>query len=150
MAVSRASGFPSARRPGYRAIMSFLQPYLLVFVGAGLGGMLRHGFNVAILRLMGPQFPWATYFINVTGSIVMGLLVGLLALRDQAEWTQNVRLLLATGVLGGYTTFSTFSLDTILLVERGETGAALAYVGGSVLLGVLGLWGGLSLVRAFT
>jgi CrcB protein len=129
--------------------MMFLQPYLLVFVGAGLGGALRHFLNGVIGGAMGMQFPWATSFINISGSAVMGVLVGLLALRGEAEWTSSVRLFLATGVLGGYTTFSTFSLDTILLIERGQTSAALAYVGGSVLLGALGLLGGLSLVRIF-
>jgi fluoride exporter len=130
--------------------MPFLQPYLLVFVGAGLGGVLRHGLNMAITRLVGAEFPWATAFINVTGSAVMGLLIGWLAVRAGADWTHNVRLFVATGVLGGYTTFSTFSLETILLFERGQNGAALAYIASSVLLGALGLWGGLTLVRTLS
>jgi CrcB protein len=130
--------------------MTFLQPYLLVFLGAGLGGVLRHILNVTITRWFGGDFPWATVFINVSGSAVMGLLAGWLAFKAGAGWTQHVRLFLATGVLGGYTTFSTFSLESILLIERGEAGAALAYVGGSVLFGVLGLWGGLLFARTIT
>jgi fluoride exporter len=125
-----------------------MQAYILVFVGAGLGGTLRHALNIAIGRLIGGQFPWATAFINVSGSFVMGGLVGWLAFRAGAAWTQPARLFVATGVLGGYTTFSTFSLESILLLERNQIGAALAYIGGSVLLGVLALWAGLSLARS--
>ena len=105
--------------------MEILQPYILVFFGAGLGGMLRHALNIVIGRLAGTGFPWARSFINVSGSVVMGLLVGWLAFKAGAEWTQSVRLFVATGVLGGYTTFSTFSLETILLLERNQIGAAL-------------------------
>jgi fluoride exporter len=130
--------------------MPFLQPYLLVFVGAGLGGMLRHGLNIAITRAMGSDFPWATAFINVSGSALMGLLVGWLATRGAVDWSHHVRLFVATGVLGGYTTFSTFSLETVLLFERGQSGLALVYIIGSVVFGALGLWGGLTLVRTLT
>ena len=127
-----------------------MQAYILVFIGAGLGGALRHTLNIAIGRMLGIGFPWATAFINVSGSFVMGALVGWLAFRAGESWTQNVRLFVATGVLGGYTTFSTFSLDSILLLERNQIGAAAAYIGGSVLLGVLALWAGLSLARSLT
>lgn len=127
-----------------------MQAYSLVFVGAGLGGALRHFLNMAIGRALGTGFPWATAFINVSGSFVMGALVGWLAFRAGEGWAQNTRLFVATGVLGGYTTFSTFSLESVLLLERNEIGAALAYVGGSVLLGVLGLWGGLLMSRSLT
>jgi CrcB protein len=130
--------------------MDKLQPYILVFVGAGLGGVLRHILNVVIGRALGAGFPWSTAIINVTGSAAMGLLVGWLAFRAGSEWTQPLRLFAATGILGGYTTFSTFSLETILLIERHEIGAAIGYVGGSVVLGVLGLWGGLNLARSLT
>lgn len=130
--------------------MDILSPYLLVFVGAGLGGVLRHVLNVVIGRAFGTGFPWSTIFINISGSVVMGLLIGWLAFRAGAEWSQHVRLFIATGILGGYTTFSTFSLETILLLERNQIGAALAYVGASVLLGVVGLYGGLSLARSLS
>jgi fluoride exporter len=118
--------------------------YLLVFVGGGLGAAIRHGVNVAFARL-GSAFPYHTLFENVTGSILLGLLAGYLALRGDAS--QPLRLLLVTGVLGGYTTFSTFSLDTLLMWERGQWGLASAYVGASVLASVLGLALGVSLGR---
>jgi CrcB protein len=127
-----------------------MQAYLLVFVGAGLGGSLRHFLNITLGRAFGTDFPWSTSFINVSGSLVMGLLTGWLAFRAGGGWSQHTRLFFATGVLGGYTTFSTFSLETILLFESGKMAAALAYVVGSVLLGALALWAGLALVRSLT
>ena len=108
---------------------------LLVFLGAGLGGVLRHGVNLAALRL-GSGFPWGTLGINVVGSVLMGLVTGWLALRGGPPQT---RLFVATGILGGFTTFSTFSLETVTLLERGEWLAALAYVLVSVLAGIGGL-----------
>jgi len=127
-----------------------MQAYLLVFVGAGLGGSLRHFLNISLGRAFGTDFPWSTSFINVSGSLAMGPLTGWLAFRGGGGLTQHTRLFLAAGVLGGYTTFSTFSQETILLFERGESAAALAYIVGSVLLGALSLWAGLALVRSFS
>jgi fluoride exporter len=127
-----------------------MQATLLVFLGAGIGGALRHGTNVAAARLLGSGFPWGTLTVNVFGSFVMGLLAGYLAFRAGAEWTQNARLFLTTGVLGGYTTFSAFSLDVILLWDRGQAVAAALYVAASVVLSVLGLVVGLWLVRVAT
>ena len=127
-----------------------MQAYLLVFVGAGLGGSLRHFLNITLGRALGTDFPWSTSFINVSGSLAMGLLTGWLAFRAGGGLTQHTRLFFATGVLGGYTTFSTFSLETILLFESGKTAAALGYVVGSVLLGALALWAGLALIRSLT
>ncbi len=121
--------------------------YVLVFVGGGLGAMLRHGLNVGIGRWLGLSFPWSTFFINVTGSLVMGLIAGWFAFKTDAS--QAWRLFLTTGVLGGYTTFSAFSLDTALLYERGEVGLAAFYVLGSVILSICGLFAGLWLVRNF-
>jgi CrcB protein len=122
--------------------------YLLVFVGGGLGASLRHTVNMVFTRAFGTAFPYHTFFINVTGSIVMGLIAGYLAFKGEA--TQHWRLFLMTGILGGYTTFSAFSLDTALLYERGETWLALLYVLGSVVLSIAGLFGGLALVRHLT
>lgn len=119
--------------------------YLLVFVGAGLGGVLRHTMNMLTLRWFGPGFPAGTFLINITGSIAMGLVVGYLATRDMPN--VEVRLFVATGILGGYTTFSTFSLDTITLWQRGEFTAAAAYVLGSLVLSFAGLWLGMALFR---
>ena len=122
--------------------------YLIVFVGGGLGATLRHAVNVLCARLLGTAFPYGTFIINISGSIVMGLIAGYLAFRGEA--TQHWRLFLMTGILGGYTTFSAFSLDAALLYERGEFGLALVYVLGSVVLSILGLFAGLALVRHFT
>lgn len=122
--------------------------YLLVFFGGGLGAMLRHFVNVTCARCIGIEFPWGTFIINITGSTVMGLIAGYLAFKGEAS--QPFRLFLMTGVLGGYTTFSAFSLDAALLYERGELGLAAAYVAGSVALSIAGLFAGLALVRSLT
>lgn len=121
--------------------------YILVFVGGGLGATLRYVINMTCARCMGTAFPWGTFIINVTGSAVMGLIAGYLAFKGEAS--QPWRLFLMTGILGGYTTFSAFSLDTAVLYERGELGLALAYVLGSVVLSIAGLFAGLALVRHF-
>jgi CrcB protein len=118
---------------------------LVVFVGAGVGGMLRHFLNIWIARLAGTHFPMHTFVINITGSIVMGIITALFALKGGA--TGHLRLFLATGILGGYTTFSTFSLDAVLLWERHDYLSAAYYVGGSVVLSLLGLVAGLWIVR---
>ena len=120
---------------------------LLVFLGAGIGGVLRHGINLACARFLGPAFPWGTIAVNVVGSLLMGALAGWLAYRADAQWSQPVRLFLATGILGGFTTFSAFSLDAVLLWERGASMLAVGYVLGSVLLSLAGLALGNSLVR---
>lgn len=119
-------------------------PYLIVFAGAGLGGMARHAVNLAGARL-GYAFPWATISVNVAGSILMGVLAGWFALKTGAP--QHVKLFLTTGVLGGFTTFSAFSLDAALLWERGAFGPFALYVLGSVVLSVAGLFAGMAAVR---
>lgn len=119
--------------------------FLLVFVGAGIGGMLRHAVNMLTLRWLGPNFPWGTFLINITGSLAMGLVVGFLAHRSLPG--TGLRLFIATGLLGGYTTFSTFSLDTITLWERGQIANAMAYVIGSLILSFAGLWLGMVIFR---
>lgn len=108
---------------------------LLVFLGAGLGGVLRHGVNLAAVRL-GSSFPWGTLGINVVGSVLMGVVTGWMALRGGPP---QARLFVATGILGGFTTFSTFSLEAFTLMERGDWMAALSYVLVSVLAGIGGL-----------
>lgn len=122
--------------------------YLLVFIGGGLGSMLRHGVNVFSARQFGTGFPFGTLAVNVTGSIVMGLFAGYFAFKGDA--TQSWRLFLMTGILGGYTTFSAFSLDALMLYERGQTGLALGYVLASVVVSILGLFGAIVLVRHLT
>ena len=123
---------------------------LIVFLGAGLGGALRHLVNGACLRWCGPDFPYGIMLINSLGSFLMGLLAGYLAFQASEGWSQTVRLFLATGVLGGFTTFSTFSLDAVVLWERGEILLMSVYVLGSVVLGIAGLIAGLSLMRALS
>jgi fluoride exporter len=127
-----------------------MQAYILVFLGAGLGGMLRHTVNLLAARLLGANFPWGTFLINISGSLVMGLLAGFLAFRTGANWTQHARLFLLTGVLGGYTTFSAYSLDSALLFERGAYLMTAAYVGGSVVLALAGVFSGLFIARALS
>jgi len=122
--------------------------YLLVFLGGGLGASLRHAVNMAAAKAFGTGFPYGTFIINITGSIVMGLIAGYLAFRGEA--TQHWRLFLMTGILGGYTTFSAFSLDTALLYERGAFGLAAFYVLGSVSISIAGLFAALALVRYLT
>jgi CrcB protein len=122
--------------------------YVLVFIGGGLGSTLRHLVNVVCPRFLGANFPYHTFIINITGSTIMGLIAGYLAFKGDAS--QSWRLFVMTGILGGYTTFSAFSLDSALLYERGETGLALLYVVGSVVLSILGLFAGLTLVRQLT
>ena len=122
--------------------------YLLVFLGAGLAGALRHGVGVACARACGTSFPWGILGVNIVGSFAMGVLAAWLALRGGEAWSGPARLLLATGFLGGFTTFSAFSLDALLLWERGEAGLAGAYVGASVVLSILAAYAGLCLGRA--
>ena len=122
--------------------------YAIVFLGGGLGAATRHGINLAGLRMMGPDFPYATMFINITGSIVMGLCAAYFAFKGDAS--QHWRLFLTTGILGGYTTFSAFSLDAALLYERDQFGLAAFYVIGSVAISIVGLFMGLAIVRNLT
>jgi fluoride exporter len=119
--------------------------YLVVFLGAGIGGTVRHAMNIWVARLAGTHFPMHTLVINITGSLVMGLVTAWFALKGGA--TGHLRLFLATGILGGYTTFSAFSLDAVLLWERQDYLLAALYVGGSVVGSLIGLVVGLWLVR---
>lgn len=118
--------------------------YLIIFTGAGLGGMARHGVNMTASRL-GYAFPWGTFAVNVTGSFLMGMLAAWFALRTGVP--QHVKLFLTTGVLGGFTTFSAFSLDAALLWEKGAFGPFTLYVLASVVLSVAGLFAGMAAVR---
>src|SRR3954468_3220736 len=121
--------------------------FLIVFLGGGLGAALRHGINLVSARLLGLEFPYHTLIINITGSAVMGLIAGYFAFKGDAS--QHWRLFLTTGILGGYTTFSAFSLDAALLYERGEVSLAAVYVLGSVVLSIAALFAGLALARSF-
>lgn len=137
--------------------------YVLVFVGGGLGAMLRHGVNNLAMVWLGPSirpgatrlgmpwlasFPWNTLFVNVVGGLLMGLFAGWFTYRGE-QTSQFVRLFLTTGVLGGFTTFSAFTLDAVVLWERGQYLVAGAYVVGSVALAIIGLSGGLAITRSW-
>jgi fluoride exporter len=124
-----------------------MQSTFLVFFGGGLGAVLRYGFNVSALRLLGPNFPWGTFGVNVLGSLAMGLIGGILAARAEQVFALHARLFLMTGILGGFTTFSAFSFDAVALWERGEAAAAFAYVLGSVILSIAALALGLAAAR---
>lgn len=119
--------------------------FLVVFVGAGIGGALRHGVNLAGLRLLGPGFPYGTITVNIVGSLIMGLLAGWFA--HKGDPGQMWRLFLTTGILGGFTTFSAFSLDAALLIERNQLGLAALYALSSPVLAITGLFAGLWLIR---
>jgi CrcB protein len=118
--------------------------YAFVFVGGGLGAALRHAVNLAAARL-GYAFPVGTLAVNVGGSFLMGVLVAWFALRTGVD--QHVRLALTTGLLGGFTTFSAFSLDSALMWQRGAFAQLALYAGGSVVLSVAGLFAGMAAVR---
>jgi len=120
--------------------------FILVFRGGGLGTMLRHAINEKSPALVGVNYPWGTMFINILGSLATGLIAGWFALRGHSG--QLPRLFLTTGVLGGFTTFSTFSLDASLLLERGDTWAGMAYIVGSAGVGILALFAGLAIMRS--
>ncbi len=118
---------------------------LAIGIGGGLGAVLRHGLNTMISGWLGTGFPYGIMLINILGSLAMGILAGLFA--HAGELPQAWKAFLTVGIFGGFTTFSTFSLDTVLLVERGAYGAAAAYMGGSVILSVAALMAGLWSVR---
>jgi CrcB protein len=118
--------------------------WLLVFVGGGMGAAARHAINRAGFALLGPGFPWWTLAVNVSGSFAIGLLAGLFG---AMETGQNARLFVITGFLGGFTTFSAFSLDALTLWERGAPIQAGMYIVGSMVLSLLAAAVGLMLSR---
>lgn len=118
--------------------------YLVVLAGAGLGGLARYVAGLWIMGKYGGRFPLGTLVINVTGSFLIGILMTLLTERFQPH--PNWRLFLVVGILGGYTTFSSFEYETFQAVRDGARFMALAYVMGSVLLGYLGVWLGAVLI----
>ncbi|HEV7660036.1 MAG TPA: fluoride efflux transporter CrcB [Allosphingosinicella sp.] len=118
---------------------------LLVMLGGAIGAGLRHLAGGVALARLGPGFPWGTLFVNLAGGLLIGLLTGWFV---RAGANEATRLFLGVGVLGGFTTFSAFSLETFLMVERGEIGIAAAYAGISVIGSVALLLAGLWLMRA--
>jgi CrcB protein len=120
--------------------------FLLIFLGGGIGSMLRHAVNQTSAALFGVNFPWGTLLVNIIGSLAMGLLAGWFAFRG--EGGQLLRLFLATGILGGFTTFSAFSLDAALLWESGRAVTAGIYAVGSVAAAILGVFAGIAIMRS--
>lgn len=122
--------------------------YLLVFLGGGVGAALRHGVNRTALLLLGSSFPFGTLIVNIAGSMLIGILAELFVVKGGGS--QELRLFLTTGVLGGFTTFSAFSLDAAVMWQRGDHGTLCAYVIGSVALSIGALFLGMIAVRAVT
>lgn len=118
---------------------------LLVMLGGAFGAGARHLTGRAALALWGPGFPWGTLIVNLLGGLAMGLLAGWLAARSSGD--EALRYLLGVGMLGGYTTFSAFSLETANMLQRGDYGVALLYILASVIGSVAALFGGLQIAR---
>ena len=122
-----------------------MQSLFLVMIGGAVGTAARHLTGRAMLALLGSGFPWGTLTVNLIGGFAMGVLAGILVRTGGSEqW----RLLIGVGMLGGFTTFSAFSLDVVMLAERGALVAALGYALVSVIGAILALFAGLSIVRA--
>lgn len=117
----------------------------LVMLGGAIGAGARHLTGRAALALWGPGFPWGTLIVNLAGGLLMGLLAGWLAARASGD--EALRYLLGVGVLGGYTTFSAFSLETATMLQRGDHGVALLYILASVAGSILALFAGLQIAR---
>lgn len=126
--------------------MRAIYGYILVFLGAGLGGTLRHTVNLTSARLVGPDLPLGTLLVNTLGSLSVGAFAGYFALRGHGS--HHLQLFLTTGILGGFTTFSAFSLEAALLWERGQLLGCILFILASVLLSIAGVFAGLALVRS--
>ena len=122
--------------------------YLAVFVGGGLGAAFRHAVNRTALAYLGPAFPYGTLIVNVVGGLLMGVLAELFLVKGGGS--QEFRLFLTTGFLGGFTTFSAFSLDAALMWQRSDHVALASYIVASVLLSIAALFVGMAAVRALT
>ncbi|WP_205967396.1 fluoride efflux transporter CrcB [Aquisalinus luteolus] len=120
--------------------------WLVIAAGGAIGAMARHAVGQLAMRLLGPNFPWGTLTVNVLGSLAMGLVIAWLVAREPAG--QGVRAFLAVGLLGAFTTFSTFALDAVTLYERKAMMTAGLYVGASVILSIVALFAGLAAGRS--
>jgi fluoride exporter len=146
--LSEGTRNPVAALARQRKSMPVNLLHLLIVAGGGaIGAGSRHLVNQMALKVLGPSFPWGTFVVNVVGSFAMGILIGALVKWGPSMGGQNMRLFLATGLLGGFTTFSAFSLDVALLWERGQTMTAFIYVASSVLLAILAVFAGLWVMR---
>lgn len=122
-----------------------MSAYLAIAIGGALGSMARYATGIYVGRWLGTAFPWGTLLINIFGSFLIGAFAESFALRWDAS--PSTRVFLVVGICGGYTTFSTFSLDIVTLINRGEPLVAGAYIVASVGLGVAALYGGLYAMR---
>lgn len=121
--------------------------FLIVAAGGGLGAMARYGLGLVVGRWApNAAWPWSTFLANIAGGLCMGLLVGWLAMRGGAQ-QEAIRLFAAVGVLGGFTTFSAYSLEAVMMIERRQIGLAAAYVGLSVVVAMAALFVGLTIAR---
>lgn len=121
--------------------------FLIVGIGGAIGSMLRYAASILSLKMGFTNFPLGTLTINILGSLCIGIVIGLLA--HVQNWSEEIRLFTVVGILGGFTTFSAFSLDTVLLFERGQYLYAGLYVAGSVLVSIAATFLGLFLIRTF-
>ncbi len=123
-----------------------MRDLLILGLAGGLGTVCRYGISVWTRGRFGDDFPWGTLIVNVAGCLLLGFLVHLVLVN--ASLPRAVKLALTVGFLGGFTTFSTFSVETIALLEQGAAGRALGYVAGNLVAGVLAAWIGLAVARA--
>lgn len=132
--------------------LSPLAALVNVAVGGAFGAVLRYQIGRSMTAWLGPAamsvFPWATLAVNALGSLLMGFLAGWLTYRSGGGGSEQLRLLLGVGLLGGFTTFSAFSLELVMLIERGQLSLAALYALLSVALGICGLFAGLAIMRA--
>jgi CrcB protein len=120
--------------------------YFVVFLGGGLGAALRYFVTNLAIRWLGPELPWGTIIVNVSGSLIMGLLAGWFAYHTDSH--QTLKIFLTTGILGGFTTFSTFSLDVATVYEKGDVMVAVVYIAISVFISIAMAVVGLALMRS--
>jgi CrcB protein len=123
-----------------------MYPIVLVGLGGAIGSIARYLSGVLVGRFWAGSFPLATMLVNIAGSLIMGLFIGWLA-RTAPAWQADARLFVAVGMLGGFTTLSSFSLDTVFLIERGALWQAALYVVGSVIISIAALFAGLLVMR---
>ena len=119
--------------------------YLLVFIGAGLGGIMRYFCSTAMLRALGPSFPFGTFTVNMIGCLLIGLIAHLAETRSYLS--QEMRTFLVFGILGGYTTFSSFGYETVTLLRDGHLTLALLNAGGQLVLGLVCVWLGMQVAK---
>lgn len=145
--MARAEGsVVFAQLPGVRQReLMFLNHLLLAALGGAIGSAGRFSIGALMLRVMGPGWPWGTFTVNLVGSLIMGLVIGWFAHKGGAGG--NAQIFLATGILGGFTTFSAFSLETARMIETKAYTSAAVYAGGSVILGVIMVFAGLLIMR---